>query len=352
MIGASMPGDLLIELDRILASNDPIASLDYLIEEFRAIGRFELVFEGRLMKKRHELGLPLIQSESSADFPAESRAAYDEAMVAAAHEAGVGFLQADKIERAWPYFRAIGEFAPIAEAIEKLQPSDDMEGVIGIAFQEGVHPLKGLELILHKYGMCRAITSFGMYAVTKDREKCLAMLARGLDDELRERGYTDPSHLVSVLQYAPEITDPTVLEMLYGFCRHGQSITADFRPRGNPPFEDPFFDYVPYIQAVRGIEVDQNLDHFRRKLEGLETEQAAYGPAPVLINLLVRLERYNEALKLAIEYPPDPQFGLPAPSAIQLCYLAKDYGRLRELAREKGDFLTYSAASILAESSV
>src|SRR5690349_144386 len=93
-----VPDDLFPALDRVLESGDPSASLDFLVDEFLASGQYSLVFEARLMRKRLDLGLPLIQTESLTGDD------YQRAVVEAAREAGVLFLDAGNIERAWPYF--------------------------------------------------------------------------------------------------------------------------------------------------------------------------------------------------------------------------------------------------------
>ena len=83
--------------------------MDYLIEHFRAEKDVRGFFDAKLMKTRLELGLPLIQTESSSAFPEDKRVQYDQAMIAAARETGMLALQHNDIPRAWPYFRAIGE---------------------------------------------------------------------------------------------------------------------------------------------------------------------------------------------------------------------------------------------------
>src|SRR5205807_3828100 len=91
------------------------------------------------------------------------------------------------IARAWPYLRAVGDSEKIAAAIDRYQSGEDVDAIISIAFNEGVHPAKGLELIFQKYGMCRALTSFGMYGAQNGREKCIALLVRELHADVVER---------------------------------------------------------------------------------------------------------------------------------------------------------------------
>src|SRR5438105_2664712 len=82
------------------------------------------------------------------DVPADVRPAYERAFVEAAREVGGLFLADGDVTRAWPYYRAVGESAPVAAAIEQIAPGEDIESVIAIAFQERVNPRKGFELIL------------------------------------------------------------------------------------------------------------------------------------------------------------------------------------------------------------
>jgi hypothetical protein len=370
-------------LDELLASHDAAASLEFLIESFRASGDYGLLFEARLMKKRHELGLPLIQTDSVPDE------IYQAAVVEAARESGRLFLAAGNIERAWPYFRAISETQPIADAIAQLEPREGLEGVIGIAFQEGVHPLKGLELIMAQHGMCRAITAFGMQAVTKDREKCIAFLATSIYREIVERMapavaqqegeaqegalplsrtlpelmegrpwlfgdwdyYVDTSHLNSVIPYCVEVTDPGVLAAMHDLCEYGKRLSPRFHSAGNPPFENQYEAYDHYIQALLGNDVEEHIDYFRRQVAECDAELAGDAPARTLVKLLVALNRPAAALDVLLrDVFEDAPYGVPVPSALQLCYQSKDFARMAELARDRGDLLSYAAGSIMSAS--
>ena len=83
---------------------------------------YPLLFEVRLLKKRHELGLPLIQVDDSAPMPPEKRLEYDKTFIAAAREVGSLYLADGNIQRAWPYFRAIGEPELRAALTHRDQP--------------------------------------------------------------------------------------------------------------------------------------------------------------------------------------------------------------------------------------
>jgi hypothetical protein len=368
--------DLFPQLDPLLSSADPAAGLDFLAEQFRAAKEYGMLFEARLMKKRQELGLPLIQTD------ALTRDDYQEAVIAAAREAGELFLADGKIERAWPYFRAVSETGPIFQAIDSLEPAGNLDAVVSIAFQEGVHPRKGLELILSQHGMCRAITAFGMTAVQKDREECIALLARHIHAEIvsrmgsaiKEREgsapaskslpelmagrdwlfgewdyYVDTSHLISVVPYCVELTDKAALECFAELCGYGTHLASQFQSAGVPPFEDQFTAYGHYVQALLGNDVETHLDYFRQQMTESDPEVVGDAPGRHLARLLISLHRPVDALNVVVDHVfEDATYGAPVPTALQLCYQAKDFSRLRDLARERGDLLSYTAGSILA----
>jgi hypothetical protein len=368
--------DLFPALDQVLQSDRPAAGLDFLIEQFLAGKEYALVFEARLMKKRHELGLPLVQTD------ALTRDDYQAAVVEAARDAGKLFLAEGNIERAWPYYRAVSEPGPIEEAIGRFEPRENMDGVIAIAFQEGVHPSKGLELILAQHGMCRAITAFGMTAVTRDRDRCIAMLATNLQAEVVRRlggaieaqegsrpaetslidlmkgrdwlfgewdYYVDSSHLLSVIPYCVEITDAAVLEIFHQLCEYGKHLAPQFQSAGVPPFENQCVSYGHYVQALLGNDVEEHLEYFRKQVTESDREVVGDAPGRALVRLLVSLNRPAEALRALLDnvFEDDP-YGAPVPSALNLCYQAKDFERMQELARERGDLLSYAAGSILS----
>ncbi len=77
-------------------------------------------------------------------MPPDTRREYDKAFIDAAREVGWLSLADGNIQRAWPYFRAIGETAPVSAAIREIRFAGRVaERVIEIAFMERVNPYKG-----------------------------------------------------------------------------------------------------------------------------------------------------------------------------------------------------------------
>jgi len=331
------------------------------------------------MQARHRFGLPLIFSGSLDDLPENIRQPYEEAMKEAARETGSLFLADGDLLRAWPYFRAIGDPGPVVAAIEKIDSHDQVDGIIELAFGQGVHPLKGFELLLKKHGICRAITFFEQYPDPRSRNQGALLLLKALYDELVEnlrhaisrtegrqpegtsvaeliRGrnwlfgdmdsYVDAAHLTSIIPLALDFSDPETLRLAIELCEYGAHLSPNFHYRTDPPFDDFYNDHAIFLKALAGRDIDVAVAHFRKKAALPSSDIDATGPAQVLVLLLTRLKRYREALEVSLEYLGDHQNQVGCPSIPQLCQLAGDNDSLREVARRRGDMLNFTAAAI------
>jgi hypothetical protein len=156
--------------------------------------------------------------------------------------------------------------------------------------------------------------------------------------------YVDSTHLTALLRFTPELEDHESLRMAVEMADYGRSLASMFHFRGDPPFEDTYADHSVYLRALLGEQADDAIAHFREKAAGAQGDPT---PAEVLIELLVRLRRYAEAIEASREFFPESSANpRSCPSAIQLCQMAGDYRQLRELALARGDLLAFSAAVI------
>jgi hypothetical protein len=367
-------------IDQALRSGGPEAGFDLLAQRVLGEKNYPLLFEVRLLKKRHELGLPLIQVDDSAAMPPETRREYDKAFIDAAREVGGLFLGDGNIQRAWPYFRAIGETAPVAAAIDQFESQEGIEPIIEIAYMERLSPYKGFQLILSNYGICRAITSFGQFPGREGRDESLRLLVRTLHSELVESlkrtiarneertpetqsvpaliagrdwlfeghsYYVDTSHLISVLRFSLDLNDRETLGLAVELAEYGAHLGSMFQERSDPPFENFYVDHGVYLRALRGDDVDGAVAHFRTKVEGYDPDETGSAPSQILVGLLVRLDRFAEAIEISLRYLKEVNPSeLACPSALQLCFLAGDFDQLRTLARERGDLLNYVAQAL------
>jgi hypothetical protein len=122
-----------------------------------------------------------------------------------------------------------------------------------------------------------------------------------------------------------------------------------FQSRGQFPFDQPFIDYDEYVLALLGDRVDERVSHFRNKVDVMNPDEDGTMAAQVLVSLLTRLGRYGEALAVSLTHLKDEDPGaLACPTALQLCSLAKDYEKFREVSRNRGDLLDYVAASVMS----
>jgi len=342
------------------------------------------------MQKRLELGLPLIQLGAIEDLPEPERSSYEVGVRKAARETGELFLAAGDIPHAWPYFRAIGERSTVASAIEDAEPGEQTDALIDIALGERVHPRKGLELLIAQHGICRAITYFQQFPNLEDREACLILLVRTLHAELvanlkraieRREGstpgstlgstlssnnigdliavrewlfgefdaYIDTSHVIDVIRLAPDLEDQNAIRLALELCEYGAHLSPQFKMRGEPPFEDIYRDHAIYLRALLGDELRAAIGHFQDKIQVQEDPMRAIQSAQVLVGLLVRRECYPEAIQISLEHLSGvASTQLACPTLFQLCQLAGDSARLMELARERGDLISFAAGAIQA----
>jgi hypothetical protein len=370
-----MPDDPFDALDAALRSRGPAAAFELLIQRFREEKKYSLLFEARVMQSRQALGLPLVQNDSLEDLPEDKRVLQERAYVDAAREVGGLFLADGDIPRAWHYFRAIGETAPVTAAIEQLAPAKNQEAIIEIALHERVHPRKGFELILADYGICRAITFLDQYPDRKTRGDCIRLLVRTLHEELVENlqraigktegsapdtrcvpeliagrawlfgphdYYVDTSHLVSILRFSLDLVDHETLALACELAEYGKNLSPMFQYRGDAPFDGGYSDYAIYLRGLMGESVEATVAHFRYLAAHADPRAAQ-----ALVTLLARLGRYGEAIDISLEHLRDADASdLECPSLFQLCQMAGDYGRLRELARERGDLLYFAAGAM------
>src|SRR5262249_13075276 len=116
---------------------------------------------------------------------------YEEAIRQAGRHVGELYLQEGLLAQAWLYFRMLNEPEPVRHILDAYEPKEeDMQTLVQIAFYEGVHPCKGFDWILQRFGLCNAIPTLSSQDLghTPDvRQYCFQALVRALHAELRER---------------------------------------------------------------------------------------------------------------------------------------------------------------------
>ena len=128
----------------------------------------------------------------SSDLPDASHEDYENAIRDAGRTVGGLYLDRREFAKAWGFYRMLGEQERMFAALDTYEPApdDDTYGIVEIAWQHGVHPQKGFDILLSRSGVCSAITMVGSanLAANPDlREYCVKKLVRALHDQLKDR---------------------------------------------------------------------------------------------------------------------------------------------------------------------
>jgi hypothetical protein len=382
-----MDQHLYDDLRQTLDRDGPVTALDRLCTLLRDRKDYSSLFYALLMKKRHELGVSPLPTGSAQELPAELHEAYEDAIRQAGRLVGELYLKEDNIPHAWAFYRMLGETEPVRAALERANPSEseDCQQIVDIAFHQGVHPKKGFDLILQRFGICSAITMLGGQEFphgTDVRDYCIKRLVRALHDELHERllaeivrqegkepqgrsvreliagrdwlfqddfYHIDVSHLGAVVQMSVHLEPGEELDLARALCAYGEKLSPRFQYASDPPFENQYRDYGVYLAVLAGEDVETGLAHFRAKAEEADPETVGTYPAEVLVNLLLRVNRPAEALAVARRYLAQVQDRrLTCPSLAELCQRTGDYRTLADVAREQDNPVHFMAGLIAA----
>ncbi len=381
-----MESALFDQLEQTVQTAGPAAAIEKLCAELKSRKDYAGLFYALLMKKRFELGVSPIATGSNQDLPAAAHQPFEEGIAEAARTVGALYLADGQIPQAWGYYRMLGDPAPVAAALEKLQLDDSMDSqaIIDIAFQQGVLPTKGFDWVIQRFGICSAITAMGgeLPITPEVRAECTRKLIRTLHHELIERlraeierqqnfaptamtvrelmagrdwlfaddfYHIDLSHLNAVVQMATQLNQCEELELAREMCAYGMKLSPRFRYQSEPPFEDQYADYDKFLAILTGADIEGGVAHFRAKIDAHPPETAGTFPTEIFVNLLLRLGRDQEALEIVRKYlAPLGEARLSCPSLVELIQRTKRYDVLAEAARAQGNPVNFLAGLIAA----
>lgn len=356
-------------------------ALELLVERLLQAGDLHRVFEARTLLARHELGLPLRAPAGSEMDPA-LRDALEERLVEACRDVGRSFLDAGDVVAGFQYLQMIGEIEPVRAKIDALgSPSaEELSPIIEIAVSRGVHPLRGIELILENYGLCQAITAceslLAQGAAPEARSASIRRLVRAVHRELTERirhearqreptagtdatlleliegrdwlfenenYHVDTSHLNAIVRMARMLEPCEELDLAIELCEYGRKLSIRYRYPDPPPFEDVYVASERFFEVLQGRGVEAGLEFFRQKAESADPREVGVYPSEVYLHLLRQSGRTQEALEFAVRRPSEIA-GPLASSINDLCEQVGQFEIMARLARERNDPLTYVVA--------
>lgn len=370
-----------------LAARGPAAAIDELISDLRAAEDFQGLFYALLMKKRVELGVSPFPTGPATELPPETHEPYEDAIRDAGRSVGKLLLDRKEYAKAWAFFRMLGEPEPVREALEAFNPGpdDDVYPIIEIAWQNGLLPKKGFDLVLDRHGLCSAITMVSGSDLSSNadlRDYCITKLAKALHSQLSERlrndlagrgtsisphatipelvetdpalfaddaYHIDTSHLSSVVQMTVMNLPPGEgVNLVRELCAYGRKLSPNLQGNNDAPFEENYVDYLAYLNVLAGENVDENLKRFEEKAAREAAEGATYA-AQVYVNLLLKVNRPADALAAAKRFLlAEDDRNLICPGVSELAKRAGDFNSLAEAAKARHDPVGYLASLIAA----
>ncbi|MCI0641054.1 MAG: hypothetical protein L0Y72_02575 [Gemmataceae bacterium] len=299
--------NLYDELEKTVATQGPEAGINRLITELREQKNYGSLFYALLMKKRHELGVSPVATGTNQDLPAAAHQGFEEGIREAARTVGQLYLTEGNLPAAWAYFRMLGENEPVRQALDKYQPGaeEDVHPLIDIAFHQGVHPKKGFDWILGRYGTCSAITTMGGGEVPFPpdvKAYCIERLVHTLHEELTERLKAE-------------------IQRVQGFQPTGKSIPELLAGRDWLFADDCYHIDISHLSSVvqMSMQLDTNADTSPRDASPLR-EQGHGLPSPtgrgaggegnsaVELKLARELCAYGKNLSPRFKFQGDPPF--------------------------------------------
>lgn len=372
---------------RALFAQSPSAGVDALLAKLGDSCEHHALFRAKLLRKRLELGLPLINPGDLKTAPSDAREAYENFVEEACREIAARYLAEGNIPQAWRYYRTIGDTKPIREALEKADAKTATDEMIDIALNQGAHPMRGFEMTLERDGLCRTITTFDTEFTSDLREKRLAaaMLVRAIYRELvlgtrkqiferfgewppetdlidlvqhrpwmfeNSNYHADPSHLSSICRIALIVDTLPEQIMALSFSEYGKLLDKRLQYEGRPPFEGAYMDYAKYYRALVGQNADETIAFFLEKLGAYDLHGMDSFAIEAVLWLHWQCGQRAEALQFwrdHFQYTAPEQQGQITPSFYDLCLMAEDYEQLAEVAKNQGDSSAWAAALILEE---
>ena len=372
------------ELDTLF-KHGPASGLQGLLLKLESGGDHHALFRARLLEKRRALNLPLLNPGDLKAAPPEAKKEYEDYVEAVCREIGSKYLAEGNLTQAWRYFRTIGDNQPIREALEKLDPKSATDEVLEIALGQGVHPVRGFEIVLERDGLCRAVSTFDTeFSSSLDEKRAAAaLLVRAIYRELvlntRKQIYerfneyppetdlvdlfqhrpwmfedgnyhADPSHLIAICRIGLIVEGESERIMGLSCAEYGRKLDSKLQYEGRAPFEAGYSDYALYYRALLGQNVEANITFFKEKLSHYDLHAMDSFATEAILLLYWNCGKQKEALEFWREnfrYTAPDQAGQITPSFYELCAQAKDYKQLAEVARLHDDSSAWAAARLL-----
>jgi len=345
------------------------------------------MFEALKMQLRLQLGLPAAQLDRNEKLSHELELKLEHGLIDACQRVGEGFFKQGKIREGWMYMRPVGDRAAAAKVLEQVAVTDDsVDELLEVLLHEGVDVARGYQLALDRLGTCNSITLFESALGTRPRSdqqigaallvkhvhtELLANLRRDITkreerepeeqtaeellkarpDLMRDGSYhLDTSHLASTVRYARVLEKPEDLRLALDLTVYGRHLHPQFQYAGEEPFLDLYPSSAAFFRALLGQQVDQGIRYFTQKADSVDQGQFGTVAVEVLIDLLARCGRKEEAMRAYDKRMPagNRLLGI-APTMLELSIGLGEYQSMQSICRKRDDLLGFAAALVYDE---
>lgn len=364
------------------------AALDWLIEHYRHRGDYPELFEALKLRLRHRLGLPPMPVEGEAErLDRQTDLELEQGLLDACREVGGRLLTEGRLEEGWMYMRAVADKEAAAAAIADVPvTAENLDAMLALLVHEGLDCRRGTEISLQQRGVCNTITMLDSVVAMRarvDQQAAVSALVRRVHTELLESvvaditrregsppqqetleeilaarpdwlaggGYhMDTTHIASTVRFARVLDDADDLRLALDIASYGRQLHSQYQYPGEEPFEPLYPMSIALFRVLLGQRVDAGLNLFLQKAEDVDAAQ--HGPVAVetYVDLLSRIGRHREALKVLLRKMPEGMRPLGiAPSVLELSRLAGDYSPMLEQCDRLDDALGFAAAAVASK---
>ena len=370
------------KIQSLAAAGDRSGAASKLIAYLDESKQYHELFEALKMQLRLELGLPAAQAEQEERFDEERELQLEKGLLDACREVGQKLIADGKVREGWMYLRPVGDPQFAADALRRVEANDEnLDELIEVLLHEGVDIRRGYGLALERLGTCNSITMFESSLAArprKDQQTAADLLVRHVHSELLENlkrdiegregsepsestiepileqrpellkdgtYHLDTSHLASTVRFARVLDDPEPLRMALDICTYGKQLHPQYQYPGEEPFLDLYPASAAFFRALLGEQVDAAIRYFTQKADSVDREQFGTVAVEVLIDLLSRCGRQEEALATYQKrIPPGTRTMGIAPSLLQLSQRLGRFDSMSDICRQRDDLLGFAAA--------
>lgn len=376
------------DIEAAVAAGTPEAAIDRLIEHLQAEKLYHELFEALKMRLRVQLGLSAAQADSEEKLSDELELKLERGLIDSCRQVGELFLKDGQIREGWMYMRPVGDRDAAAKAMRAVQPNDEnTEEMLEVLLHEGVDIARGYQLALDQLGTCNSITMFESALAQRPRPDQMiaaALLVRHVHEELlgnvkrdiaQQEGsepegnrvadiikdrpellkdgsyHLDTSHLSSTVRFARVLDDRESIELALDITAYGLKLHPQYQYPGEEPFLDLYPASAAFFRALLGQQVDASIRYFSQKADSVDQNQFGLVAVEVLVDLLSRCERHEEALAAYNKRIPKGArtMGI-APTLLQLSERLGKFESMREICKQRDDLLGYAAAILQTDS--